>query len=219
MEAEKEVKVEKTSEEIEKEKKDQKKIRLVAVVVVVGFIILFFAVFFGVKYVYPEPEPYETVTFNSFEFTKIAGTWYAQWQHENRLVSLALRFNPYEVENVSVVGDISEEFQQSKVYITFDPYSEDDSFKYLALASAELSQSIVKAFNKQIIPACTRYENETCENVSIVTCDDKDKAVIHLVAGEPTQIIMQDNCVTLQGKDFELLKSVDKLLYLWYKII
>ena len=223
MEEQKEVKAEKTSEEIEKEKKDQKKIRFVAVAAVVGFIILFFGVFFGAEYIYqyiyPEPEPYETVTFNSFEFTKIAGTWYAQWQHENRLVSLALRYNPYEVENVSVLGELGEGFKQSKVYIAFDPYTEPDSFKYLALASAELSQSIVKAFNKQIIPACTRYENETCENVSIVTCDDKDKAVIHIVAGEPTQIIMKDNCVTLQGKDFELLRSVDKLLYLWYKII
>ncbi len=218
-----ETKTAKTREEIEQEKKDQKKIRFVAVIVVVGFIILFFAVFFGAEhiyqYIYPEPEPYDTVTFNNFEFTKIAGTWYAQWQHENRLVSLALRFNPYEVENVSVIGEISEEFQQSKVYITFDPYTEPDSFKYLALASAELSQSIVKAFNKQIIPACTRYENETCENLSIVTCDDTDKAVIQIVAGEPTQIVMQDNCITLQGKDFELLRSVDKLLYLWYKII
>jgi len=210
---------EKTKEEIEKEKKEQKKMRFIAVAVVVGFIVLFFAVFFGIKYFYPEQEPYETVTFNNFEFTKIAGTWYTSWQHENRLVAVALRFNPYEVENVTVSGNIGESFQQSDVYITFDPYSEQDSFKYLALASAELSQSIVKAFNKNIIPACTRYENETCENLSIVTCDDKDKAVIQIVAEEPTQIIMEDNCITLQGKEFELLKAVDKLLYLWYKIV
>jgi hypothetical protein len=52
-----------------------------------------------------------------------------------------------------------------------------------------------------------------------VTCDDKDKAVIQIVAEEPTQIVMEDNCITLQGKEFELLKAVDKLLYLWYKII
>ena len=210
---------EKTKEEIEQEKKEQKKLRIIAIAVVLGCIILFFAVFFGVKYFYPEKEPYETITYNQFEFTKMAGTWYAQWQHENRLVNIALRYNPYEVENVTVLGELGEGFRQSQIYITFDPYSEQDSFKYLALASAELSQSLVKAFNKQIIPACTQYHNETCENLSIVTCDDQDKAVINIVAGEPTQIVLKENCIILQGKDFDLLRAVDKLLYLWYKIL
>jgi len=210
---------EKTKEEIEKEIKEKAKVRKVAVFIVVGFIVIFFIILFGVKYVYKEKAPYETMTFNNFEFTKIAGTWYTQWQHNNQLVALAMRYNPAEVNNVTVLGELGEGFTKSKVYITFDPYSEEDSFKYLALASAELSQSIVKAFNKEIIPACTRYENETCENLSIVTCDDTDKAVIHIKAKEPTQIILQDNCITLQGKEFELLRAVDKLLYLWYKII
>ena len=210
---------EKTKEEIEKEIKEKAKIRKVAVFIVLGCIVIFFIILFGVKYVYKEKAPYETMTFNNFEFTKIAGTWYTQWQHNNQLVALAMRYNPAEVNNVTVLGELGEGFTKSKVYITFDPYSEEDSFKYLALASAELSQSIVKAFNKEIIPACTRYETETCENLSIITCNDKDKAVIHIKAEEPTQITLQDNCITLQGKEFELLRAVDKLLYLWYKII
>jgi hypothetical protein len=210
---------EKSKEEIAKELREKAKARKIAVFVVVGFIVIFFIVLFSVKYVYKEKSPYETLTYNNFEFTKIADTWYAQWKHENRLIALALRYSPPEVENVTVLGELGEGFTKSKVYITFDPYSEQDAFKYLAVASAELSQSIVKAFNKEIIPACTRYENETCENLSIVTCDDTDKAVIHIKAEEPTQIILEDNCITLQGKEFELLRAVDKLLYLWYKII
>ena len=210
---------EKTKEELEQEQKEKAKIRNVAIFIVIGLILIFFLVLFVARYVYKEKPAYETVTFNNFEFTKIAGTWYTQWQHENQLVAIALRYNPYEVEDVPVLGELGEGFQQSQVYITFDPYSDAESFKYLALASAELSQSIAKAFNKEIIPACTRYENETCENLSIVTCDDKEKAIIQIKAEEPTQITMQDNCITLQGKEFELLKAVDKLLYLWYKII
>lgn len=210
---------EKTKEEQAQEQKEKAKVRNIAIFIVIGFIVIFFLILFGVKYVYKEKPDYETVNFNNFEFTKIAGTWYTQWQHENQLVAVALRYNPYEVEAVPVLGELSEGFKQSQVYIAFDPYSEAESFKYLALASAELSQSIMKSFNKEIVPACTRYENETCENISIVTCDDLDKAVIHIKSEEPTQIIMQGNCITLQGKEFELLKAVDKLLYLWYKII
>jgi len=209
----------KTKEEIEKERKETAKLRKFAIIIVVGFIVLFFAALFGVKYFYNDKVEYPTVTYNGFEFTEIADTWYTQWQNEEKLVGISARYNPYEVENVTVLGELEEEFQQSEVYVTFDPYSEEDSFKYLALAAADLSQSVVKAFSKKIIPACTQYHNETCEDLPIVTCDDKDKAVIHIIAEEPTQIILQGNCITLQGKEFELIKSVDKLLYLWYKII
>jgi len=209
----------KTKEEIEKEQKETAKMRKIAVIMVVGFIVIFFVALFGVKYFYNDTVEYPTVTYNGFEFTEIADTWYAQWQNEEKLVAISARYNPYEVENVTVLGELGEGFQQSEVYVTFNPYSEEDSFKYLAVAAADLSQSVVKAFSKKIIPACTQYHNETCENLSIVTCDDTDKAVIHLVAEEPTQIILQGNCITLQGKEFELMRSVDKLLYLWYKII
>jgi hypothetical protein len=211
---------EKTEEEKLKELKETARMRKIAVIVVIGFIVLFIIALAGVKYfVKPQTTEYPKVTYNNFEFTEIADTWYTQWQHENRLISLAMRFNPHEVENVTVLGELNESFRKGEIYVTFDPYSDQDSFKYLALAAAEMSQSLVKAFNKKVIPACTRDHNETCENLTIVTCEDTDKAVIHLVAEEPTQIKLEDNCITLQGKEFEIVRSVDKLLYLWYKIM
>ncbi|MBW3004462.1 hypothetical protein KY310_01360 [Candidatus Woesearchaeota archaeon] len=209
----------KTKEELEREEKEAAKLRKIAAIVVVGVIVIFFVALFGVKYFYNDKVEYPTVTYHGFEFTEIADTWYTQWQNEEKLVAISARYNPYEVENVTVLGELSEGFQQSDVYVTFDPYSDQEEFKYLALAAADLSQSIAKAFSKKVIPACTQYHNETCENVSIVTCEDTDKAVIHLIAEEPTQIVLKGNCVVLQGKEFELIRSVDKLLYLWYKII
>lgn len=210
---------EKTDSETSKEEKETAKIRTIAIITVAGFIILFFAAFFGSKYFFQDKPEYATVTYNGFEFTEIANTWYTQWQHNDKLVALAMRYNPYEAENVTVLGELSEGFLQRQIHITFDPYSDDESFKYLALAAAELSQSIVKAFGKEVIPACTQYHHETCENLSIVTCADTGKAVIELKAEEPTQIILQGNCITIQGKEFEIVRAADKLLYLWYKII
>jgi len=209
----------KTKEETEKEEKEAAKTRKVAVLAVVGFIILFFIALFGVKYFYSDKIEYPTVNYNGFEFTKIADTWYTQWQNDEKLVAISARYNPYEVENITVLGELSKEFQQSDVYITFNPYSEPEDFKYLALAAADLSQSIGKAFSKKVIPACTKEHNETCKNRPIVTCEDTDKAVIHIIADEPTQIVLKGNCIELQGKEFEIVKSVDKLLYIWYKII
>ncbi|MBW3002120.1 hypothetical protein KY338_03105 [Candidatus Woesearchaeota archaeon] len=210
---------EKTKQEIEKEEKEAAKMRKIAAIAVVGIIVIFFIALFGVKYFYSDKVEYPTVTYNGFEFTEIADTWYTQWQNEEKLVSVSARYNPYEVENVTVLGELNEGFHQSEIYVTFDPYSEQEEFKYLALAAADLSQSIEKAFSKEVIPACTQEHNETCNNVSIVSCKDTDKAVIHIIAKEPTQIVLKGNCIELHGKELELIKSVDKLLYLWYKII
>lgn len=209
----------KTPEEIAQEEKDSARLRKIAITVVVGFIIIFFLALFGIKYLYQEDvQDYPRVTYNGFEFTKIAGTWYTQWQNEEKLVSIALRYNPYETENITLLGE-GGGFNRSEVYITFDPYSEQEDFKYLALAAAELSQSISKAFSKQVIPSCTREHNETCEEIPVVTCQDTDKSVIELRAEEPAQILLNGNCIVIQGKEFEIVRAADKLLYLWYKII
>lgn len=209
----------KTKEEIEKEEKEAARMRKIAAIAVVGFIVIFFTALFAVKYFYSDKIEYPTVTYNGFEFTEIADTWYTQWQNEEKLVAVSARYNPYEVENVTVLGELNKGFTQSNIYVTFDPYSEQEDFKYLALAAADLSQSITKAFSKKVIPACTREHDETCDNISIVTCEDTDKAVIHLIAEEPTQIVLKGNCIELWGENFEIIRSVDKLLYLWYKII
>ncbi|MEM4263787.1 MAG: hypothetical protein QW666_02740 [Candidatus Woesearchaeota archaeon] len=213
------MKEEQKESETEEDPKETKKIRLVAIAFVIGFIIIFFAILFGLKLFYPSQQEYQTIVYHGFEFKNISGTWYTQWQSKDKLVSIALRYNPLEVQNVSMVGLISQNFTKRPIYITFDPLSESRDFKYLALAGAELGESLTKAFEKEIYAACTVNETEPCLDRPIVTCADKDKSVIFLNASGNARIIMQGNCLTLQGEGFELLRAVDKILYVWYKII
>jgi len=35
----------------------------------------------------------------------------------------------------------------------------------------------------------------------------------------PTQVTLDGSCVKLNGHEFDLLKTVDRLLFQWYKII
>lgn len=199
--------------------KETKLIRIAAIGIVIGCIVLFFAIFFGIKYLYPSEPTYQTVTYGGFEFKNISGTWYTDWQAGDKIVSIALRYNPIEVQNVSMVGILSNNFSDKPIYITFDPLSEDKSFKYMALAGAELGESLAKVFEKEIYAACTRNETESCLDRPIVTCADKNQSVIFLNATGPARIIMRGNCLTLQGEGFELLRAVDKMLYIWYQII
>lgn len=209
------------SEETEEasDPKETRVLRIAAIGIVIGCIVLFFAIFFGIKYLYPSEPKYQTIAYRGFEFKNISGTWYTDWQAGDKSVSIALRYNPLEVQNVSMVGILSNNFSDKPIYITFDPLSEDKSFKYMALAGAELGESLAKVFEKEIYAACTKNETESCLDRPIVTCADTNQSVIFLNATGPARIILRGNCLTFQGEGFELLRAVDKMLYIWYQII
>ena len=184
------------------------------------FIVVFLFVFVGVKLIYkPKPVEYPAIDYNGFSFSQIAGIWHTNWQHNEKLFTISLRFNPLDVKNVIQEGKLNDTFKQKQIHITFDPEANSSEFKYIALAASELTLNLYKALGKEAIASCTKNATEACLNRSIVTCDSDDKAVILLKnSGEP-RIILDGNCMTLQGYEFDLLKSVDKVLYQWYRIM
>ena len=89
----------------------------------------------------------------------------------------------------------------------------------LALAGTELGESLSKVFERDVFSACTTNETEECADKPVITCDNTDSAVIFMKAEGETGILLDDNCITVQGEGFELLRAVDKLLYISYNII
>ncbi len=172
-------------------------------------------VFFGYE---PEPPKPESIEYNHFEFYHIGGLWETAIQLDTQVYDAIFRFNPDQVQDVAVKGTLGD-FGQP-VYITFDPVQNDtNAYKYLALASSELSLHIIRALEKEVIAACTNNETDACIERPIVTCDDTDKNVIYLKTDAPPRITLDGTCITLQGKDMDLLKSADRLLFQWYKIM
>jgi hypothetical protein len=201
------------TEEVPETKKPTMIFIIVGLLVLAG-IILF--LLFGLKGKPPERET--TVEYNYFKFEEIGGLWQTTIQLQNQVYEGAFRFNPKQVEDVYISGDFSG-FKSSPIYITFDPDAEESQFKYLALASSELSLHIIRGLNFTAAGACTKNETEACLERPIVTCDDVDKSVIYLKAEAPTQITLNEHCVTVSGLEMDLLKSVDRLLFQWYKIM
>jgi len=177
-------------------------------------VVVILVVLFGFK----GEEPAENILeYNYFTFREVAGMWEANIQLDNQLYNAVFRFNPEQVEDVDIVGNFTG-FRTSPIYITFDPDAEEEEFKYLALATSELSIHLIRALEFEVEPACTKNETDACLGAAIVTCDDVNKSVIYLVPKPPTQMTLEDNCVTLQGHELDLLKAVDRLLYRWYKV-
>jgi hypothetical protein len=203
-------------EKVEDHPKTNKPTMIFITVAVVVFVIILGFVFFALKT--KEEVGFETVDYNYFVFEKIGGLWQTNIQLDDQLYEAVFRFNPEQVEDVDIAGDFTG-FRASPLYITFDPDADDDEFKYLALAASELTLHVTRALNVTVEAACTKNETDACIDRPVVTCDDKDKSVIYLVPKPPTQITLDDSCVTLNGNDMDLLKGVDRLLFQWYKII
>ncbi len=180
---------------------------------VVFAIILLFLIF-GFNH----EKPSNKVNYGYFTFEEIGGLWQTNIKLGSNVYSAMFRFNPKQVEDVHIEGNFSG-FHSSPIYITFDPEAQKDDFKYLALASTELSLNIVRALNFTVEGACTKNATAACTDRPIINCGDEGKSVIYITPNPPPQIVLKGSCVMLTGERMDLLKSVDRMLYQWYHIM
>lgn len=157
------------------------------------------------------------VEYDGFVFINISGMWYTQWEKDGQVYNVPLRFNPYQVEDVVIEGELGEGFGDDVVYVTFDP--DEAEFTYLALGAAELSLSLARALDIAVVAACTKNLTDACETRPIVNCSDEDKTIIYLKLSDDPRLILGENCVIVQGDEFELIRVIDRMLYQWYRIM
>ena len=212
------IKVEK-EEETEEAASRNPGIRLLLVIIgIVGLLLLAFMAGKSFHKQSSVPTVEDQLTYNNFQFVKIEGLWYFQWQYQEQPYNIALHFSPKEVEDVEVVGELDQRFSRDSVYVTYDPLAGD--FGNLSLAAGELTTPLAQVFKIQPIAACTQKTLDACMNRPIVTCNSTNSPVIFLnsTAPEP-KIVMRGNCLELQGKGFDILKAIDKSHYVNLGII
>jgi hypothetical protein len=151
-----------------------------------------------------------------FVFDAAMNSWVTQVQLGDTLVQIPLHYSPRDVGNVSVVGLTGKSFEQRRVFITFDPNS--TQMQYIALSAAELGLNLAKGVNAEPIAACTTNET-ACYGRPIVTCNNTNYPVIYLKIADSTRIIQKDNCVTIQGDGWDLVRAVDRFILKWYQVM
>lgn len=157
------------------------------------------------------------IDYNYYTFEEVGGLWQTTLVNNNQSYLAVFRFNPNQTQEVYIAGQFSG-FASRPLYITFDPNATTDEFRYLTLAATELSLHLIRGMGFHIEAACTRNETDACIDRPIVTCDS-GQSVIYLVPKAPTQITLKVSCVVVSGDKLDLLKSVDRLLFQWYKIV
>ncbi len=156
--------------------------------------------------------------YNGFSFVKADGLWWTQVELKNRIIKIPLHYGPKDVENISVTGKISPEFNKGdKIYISIDPAVNYD--KYYTLGLMELNNNIIQGAQRKIESACSKAD-PICENRTIISCENNvlNQPVIQIVKSDKPSIQLHGLCIKIGGKDEDLVRSVDRVLYGLYKI-
>ena len=164
-----------------------------------------------------ETNPETNYMYNGYVFVKVRNLWYTKWQYEDNILNIPLHYGPLELEDVIAEGELDERFNTGKYYITFDPLGED--FAHVAVAAGELGLNLVKGMGAKITAACIQNDSNVCIDRAIITCDNTNESVIYIKESEDPGIIMDGNCLILQGNEMELLKVVDRVVLQLYGIM
>lgn len=161
----------------------------------------------------------EGYLYNGFSVVKADGLWWTEVEIENRLIKIPLHFGPREVEQIPLAGNLdSYQFNQGdKIYIAIDP--EVNYNKYYTLALSELNNNILQGVNRNIEAACTT-DNPICDDRTIINCASaQGKSVVELAVSEKPGVELSGTCIKISGDGYDLVKSVDRLLFKWYDVM
>jgi hypothetical protein len=154
--------------------------------------------------------------YNGFVFIEYEGLWHTKLQRDNYLYNLHFHYSPAYVDQIEVLGALDSDLDTSHFYITFDPLEENISM--IGVAMSELGLNLVKGMGAKITPACYKNETDACSNRPIITCDNTNEAVIVVKSGEENRVLLDDNCIIIEGHGEELFKPVDRVLFDFYGI-
>ncbi len=236
IEAMPEEKIEENQEEETKEVKlKSDKVLIIGIILIIAM----FGIVFSLKYFFAQDKP-ETIDDlhelnlkgklkadqgylykGVYSFVKFDNLWYTQMVSPKgtRFYNIQFRYGPKEVEQIKINGALNAELfnNATEYYVTFNPT--EGNFSSMALAVSDFNQHMTKVFFKQPIAACDRNETTACIDRPIITCDNTDKMVVYVKDSNNSGVNYNNNCITIEGKGFDLVKGVDRVLYGLYDII
>ena len=159
--------------------------------------------------------------YNNYLFEKKEGVWYNQVQRGAQPFIIAYTYGPLYVENMSIEF-LPNDFERltgpgKKVYLSFDHDSTNAS--YIATSAINLINNLKTVWGVSSQRACMK-NSTNCAGAQIINCDNtKDSVVIQFIDSEKTSVTYKDNCLTIKSSRDNYIKSTERIILDWYKII
>ena len=125
------------------------------------------------------------------------------------------------MENISLVfkDNYFEQMTRPKswVYVTFDHDSTNAS--YIATSAINLITNLKTVYSVDVSRACLT-NSSNCGDVPIITCENHpDNVVISFVESKVPYAVYDLNCLTIYGKNDDFIRTTEKIILNWYKIV
>lgn len=153
-----------------------------------------------------------TETYNNFEFASVSGRWEVQKQS----FTLATRYLPKDVENVSYQGAVSvNSFSNKEVY--FAAFSDDAKIVANEIATNLPVLRVQLACLEQDAnrTECKDLPLKTCQNLVLII---DEKRFNNTEFFKPI-VYQKENCITIEASTRDMMRAADRFLFEIYSII
>jgi hypothetical protein len=181
--------------------------------VVIAFVMILSTIGFFYGSQVNENEQKYTINNKTYSYTRENNQYVLEL---NKKEKIGFYYLPFEI-NMNITDEILNSIQNSKVvYITFDPDAEKP--EYIDLARFDLAMNFLNK-NIYVIEGTTKESQEI--NLPIITCENATAymPVIYLQESNITNLINDNNCIRMQGKNLDFIKFRDLMLYKLYGIL
>ncbi len=158
------------------------------------------------------------VEYQGHSFEKKDGYWFTKIERDRKDVEIAFKLNPSEIGYVEVIGDYDPSFVSNETYISQsvgNQSSRDEVLSYV-----ELRENAKSGLGMALKNSCVSnktYVEIHCASFPSVDCYSGKKVILIRPIGE-AEIKYEGDCVIVSGKDKEMQKVIDYLLYQWLNI-
>ncbi len=157
----------------------------------------------------------------AYSFVKYNDFWYTQLKSSSGKTefNFNFRYSPRELEDIKIKGwlDVDKFNNATQYYATFNPLGND--LAHVRLARMDYDIMMTRIFQKIPISACDRNETTACLGIPIITCENTDDIVVYYKEADELSVEYKGNCIIINGKGFDFVKGVDRILYNLYGIM
>jgi len=158
----------------------------------------------------------DTFQYGNFTFIRTGALYHTEYQLGNQLSTIDFHYLPQQVLNITSYGMLKP--YKSPIYLSIQPDMNGSDNAYLALAVADLSRKLKGIYGQIPEAACTYQDNNFCTNLSVVTCESNQSAVVFYESNQ-TGIMFKGQCAEIYGNGENIYRAETKLVYLLLGII
>ncbi len=153
--------------------------------------------------------------YRGHSFEKKDGYWFTEIERDGKDVEIAFKLNPAQVGHVEVIGKYDPSFVSSETYISQsvgNQSSRDEVLSYV-----ELRENTKSGLGIELKNSCVSnktYVEVHCASFPSVDCNSGKKVILIRPLGT-AEIRYEGDCVIVSGKDNEMQRAIDYLLYQW----